>query len=111
MGWFEIVIQIVLILVSVTPLVIALINFVRKCATEKNWKALVKVALHVITEAESKFDNGDDKLDYAISVIKTAAKDIEYEISEEEIKTLINDVIAVTKQVNAIVSVDKSSED
>ena len=44
-----------------TPLVIALVKYVRQSIQEKNWNNLVKLVLELISTAEEKFETGAER--------------------------------------------------
>ena len=55
METLNLILRIVAAVVPMIPLVIALINFVKKSIQEKNWKQMVKLTLKLIVEAETLF--------------------------------------------------------
>lgn len=53
-----------------------------------------------IIEAEQKFDNGADRKEWVIALVKASADSINYDINEKELSDLIDSIIAVTNLVN-----------
>ena len=100
MDWLNLVIQVLANLVVVIPLVVELVKFVQKAIKEKNWAKLINLLTSLIIEAEEKFETGAEKKEWVISMIKTSADTINYDISEEQLSALIDSTIALTKKVN-----------
>ena len=61
MDILELLIEILGSLVVIIPLVVKLVEYVKKSALEKNWSNLIRLLLNLIATAEEKFDNGADK--------------------------------------------------
>ena len=57
----ELIIEILAGLMIVIPLVVKLIEYVKKSILEKNWHNLIHLLLNLIATAEEKFDNGADR--------------------------------------------------
>lgn len=57
----ELIIEILAGLMIVIPLVVKLIEYVKKSVLEKNWNNLIRLLLNLIATAEEKFDNGADR--------------------------------------------------
>ena len=100
METLNLILRIVAAVVPMIPLVIALINFVKKSIQEKNWKQMVNRALKLIVEAETLFVTGAEKKDYVMKLVKAAADEINYNVDEKALSELIDSIIGVTKAVN-----------
>lgn len=96
----EYILQVVSGLVVLIPLVVKLIEYVQKATKEKNWNSLLNLTISLMEEAECKFENGADKREWVIGMIQASANTINYDISTEEIGTLIDNLCAMTKVVN-----------
>lgn len=88
-------------LATAIPLVINLIKYVKKAVKEKNWNQVVKLVMNLMEEAETKFDNGADKKQYVLSMIKASADTINYDIDMDAISDLIDSLCNMSKVVNA----------
>ena len=88
-------------LATAIPLVINLIKYVQKAAKEKNWKQVVKLVMNLMKKAETKFDNGADRKEYVLSMIKASADTINYDIDMDAISDLIDSLCSMSKVVNA----------
>lgn len=87
-------------LAIVIPLVLALIDYVKKSTKEKNWNNLIKLVMSLMSAAEDKFDNGADRKQWVIAMVQASANAINYPISDKELGDLIDDLVKLTKKVN-----------
>lgn len=70
---------------------------------EKNWPVLVAALSKYMAEAEHLFEDGADKKTWVLTMIKTTAKEINYDLTEEDIKNLgdlIDILCDMSKEVN-----------
>ena len=65
----ELIIEILAGLMIVIPLVVKLIEYVKKSALEKNWNNLIRLLLNLMATAEEKFDNGADRKQWVIAMV------------------------------------------
>ena len=100
MDILELLIEILGGLVVIIPLVVKLVEYVKKSALEKNWNNLIRLLLNLIATAEEKFDNGADRKQWVIAMVQASANTINYPISEKELGDLIDNLVALTKKVN-----------
>ncbi len=98
--WVEIIISILTGLVAAIPLVIKLVDEIKKAHKEKNWKAVVSLVLTLMAEAEQNYANGAERKEYVMSSIKAMEHSLEYDIDEKAIGELIDAVVAATKKIN-----------
>lgn len=96
----ELALEILSGLLIVIPLVIKLVEYVKKAAMEKNWNNLIRLVMSLMATAEEKFDNGADRKEWVIAMVQASADTINYPISEKELGDLIDNLCALTKKVN-----------
>ena len=101
MEWHEILINILTGLAIAIPLVIKLVEYVKKAIQEKNWNQLVTLVLNLMKEAENKFDNGADRKSWVLGMVEASAKTINYNIDLEQVGMLIDSLCDMSKVVNA----------
>jgi methionyl-tRNA synthetase len=99
----ELIIEILSGLIIVIPLVLKLIEYVKKAATEKNWNNLIRLVMSLMATAEGKFDNGADRKEWVVAMVQASADTINYPISEKELRDLIDNLCALTKKVNVAI--------
>lgn len=103
MDILELLIEILGGLVVIIPLVVKLVEYVKKSALEKNWNNLIRLLLNLIATAEEKFDNGADRKQWVIAMVQASANTINYPISEQELGKLIDNLVELTKKVNVAI--------
>jgi hypothetical protein len=103
MNILELILEILSGLIIVIPLVIKLVEYVKKSAMEKNWNNLIRLIMNLMATAEGKFDNGADRKEWVIAMVRASADTINYPISEKELGDLIDNLCALTKKVNAAI--------
>lgn len=69
MDILELLIEILAGLAVVIPLVIKLIEYVKKSTMEKNWNNLIRLLMNLMATAEEKFDNGADRKQWVIAMV------------------------------------------
>ena len=100
-NWYEIIISIFSGLAVAIPLVIKLVEYVQKAIKEKNWKDLLELVTNLMKEAEEKFDNGTDRKEWCLMMVKASADTINYDIDLEQVSNLIDSLCAMSRVVNA----------
>lgn len=83
------------------PLVVKLIEYVKKAIQEKNWNKLLALVMRLMAEAEEKFDNGADRKSWVIGMVSASAEIIDYNIDLEQLGKLIDSLCDMSKKVNA----------
>lgn len=101
MEWYEILIGVLTGIATAIPLVIKLVEYVKKAVQEKNWNNLLKLVTNLMAEAESKFDNGADRKSWVMVMVKASADTINYEVDIEQVGALVDSLCAMAKIVNA----------
>lgn len=103
MDILELILKILSGLVVVIPLVVKLVEYVKKSAMEKNWNNLIRLVMNLMATAEEKFDNGADRKEWVIAMVRASADTINYPISEKELGDLIDNLCTLTKKVNVAI--------
>ena len=85
---------------TIITLIIKLIEYVQKAVKERNWKKVIELVLKLMAEAEQKFENGADKKQWVLAMVKASADSINYDINMDEIDLLIDNLCAMSKVVN-----------
>ena len=99
-SWINYIAAIVAGLTATIPLVIKLIEYVKAAIKEKNWNALVKLVMGYMVEAEKKFADGASKKAWCLAMILTSADTINYDIDMKVVDKLIDDLCAMSKNIN-----------
>lgn len=101
MKWYEIVVSILSGLVALIPLVAKLVEYVQKATKEKNWNELLRLVMSLMEQAESKFNNGDERREWVLMMVKASANTINYDIDLDVVAQMIDSLCAMTRVVNA----------
>ena len=101
MQWLEYALQITSGLVVLIPLVVKLIEYVKKATKEKNWNQLLKLVMELMETAETKFTDGATKKEWVLQMIQSSADTINYDINLEEVGKLIDSLCDMSNIVNA----------
>ena len=67
MDWSKFIVDVLAGLAVVIPLVLNLVKYVQQATKEKNWNALMKLAIDYMTEAERKFATGAERKDWVMA--------------------------------------------
>jgi hypothetical protein len=88
-------------LIAVIPLAVKLVEYVKKATKEKNWNDLLKLVTNLMEQAEGKFNNGDERKEWVLMMVKASADTINYDIDLNVVADMIDSLCAMTKVVNA----------
>ena len=101
MEWMKLLIAILSGLITAIPLVVKLVEYVQKAIKEKNWNELLRMVMNYMETAESKFDNGADRKEWVLAMVKASADTVNYDIDMNAVSDLIDSLCNMTKTVNA----------
>lgn len=98
--WIQAIISILSGILVLTPLVIKLIDYVKKSTKEKNWNQMLKLVMNLMAEAEDKFDKGADKKEWVMGELKAMADTLNYDIDWNVVSDMIDKICDVSKEIN-----------
>lgn len=113
MDWIKFVIAILSGLAIAIPLVIKLVEYVKKAVKEKNWNEVVKLIMDYMKIAEKKFTDGATRKEWVIAMVKTSAAGIEYDLDDvaiAKISDMIDNICDAAKIINTSAGKDKETE-
>lgn len=82
------------------PLVIKLVEYVQKAIKEKNWQKLINLVLEYMKVAEEKFATGAERKEWVMSMIKSSAETLNYDIDYDVVSEMIDNLADMAKTVN-----------
>lgn len=88
-------------ILTIITLIVALVKYVKKAIKEKNWSKVIDLVVKYMKEAEEKFDNGADRKEWVLAMIKVSSETIKFDINYDEVSALIDDLCSMSKVVNA----------
>ena len=100
MEWYTLLISVLSGLVVTIPLVVKLVEYVKKAIKEKNWNKLLALVMRLMAEAEEKFDNGADRKSWVLGMVSASAEIVDYDIDLEQVGELIDSLCDMSKKVN-----------
>lgn len=92
-------------LATCIPLVVKLVQYVKKAAQEKNWNALLGLVMKLMEQAERKFEDGATRKEWVMAMVQTSAEYINYPVDVQALSDLIDQLCALTKKVNTEVTI------
>jgi len=110
MEWLQLIASIVAGLITAIPLVIKLVEYVKKAVKEKNWSKVLDMVMKYMTIAEEKFSNGADRKEWVLAMVKASSDTVNYDIDMTAISALIDNLCDMSKVVNAPENTLKAGE-
>lgn len=101
MEWINYTVSVLSGLAVAIPLVVKLVEYVKKAVKEKNWNQVLKLVMDLMAEAEKKFETGAEKKEWVLALVKASADSINYDIDTNAIGELIDSLCDMSKAVNA----------
>ena len=99
--WVNIIVSILSGLAVCIPLVIKLVEYVRKAIQEKNWSNVMQIVLKLMTEAEKNYETGSERKQYVMSSIESIKDTLNCEVDMNAISGMIDSICQASKIINA----------
>lgn len=99
--WVRLIVSVLSGLAATIPLVVQLVKYIQKAIQEKNWPAVIELVMGYMERAETMFENGADRKEWVMAMVKASADTIDYEIDMDRISELIDSLCDMSKVVNA----------
>lgn len=100
MEWTHYIVAILSGLATAIPLVVKLVEYVKKCIEERNWTKLLELVMGLMAQAEAKFDNGEERKEWVLMMVKASADTIDYTIDLDTVGEMIDGLCSMSKAVN-----------
>ncbi len=101
MDWARLIASVLAGLATAIPLAVKLVEYVQKAVKEKNWSKVLDLVMKYMAVAEDKFDNGSDRREWVIAMVKASSETVNYDIDMAAIGSLIDNLCEMSKAVNA----------
>ena len=88
-------------LATCIPLVVKLVQYVKKATQEKNWGGLLDLVMQLMEQAEKKFADGATRKEWVMAMVQTSAEYINYPVDIQALSDLIDNLCNLTKKVNS----------
>lgn len=102
-NWVQLITAIFAGLATAIPLIIKLVDVVTAATKEKNWNTLLKMTMDFMTQAEENLSNGAERKEWVLSMVKTSAATINYDLTDEDVaklEDLIDAICDASKIIN-----------
>ena len=93
MNWEDVLQFVCVILTGVAtaiPLVLKLVEYVRKAALERNWAKMLELVLGLMESAEGLFEEGAQRKAYVMTAVGNLSETVGYEMDTEALGELID---------------------
>lgn len=87
-------------LATCIPLVLKLVQYVKKAIQEKNWAGLLDLVMKLIAQAEEKFKDGATRKEWVMAMVQTSAEYISYPLDTQALSEMIDELVKLTNKVN-----------
>ena len=87
-------------LAACIPLVLKLVQYVKKATQEKNWAGLLNLVMALIEQAEKKFADGATRKEWVMAMVQTSAEYVQYPMDVQALGNMIDQLVTLTKRVN-----------
>ena len=104
--WVRMIVSALLALATTIPLVVKLVEYVKKTIKEKNWPEVVKIVMKYMERAETMFTDGASRKEWVLAMVRASAELVKYEVDIDAISSLIDELCDMSKIVNAPPSVE-----
>lgn len=111
MDYVNIIVSILTGLAACIPLVIKLCEYVQKAVKEKNWQKLLELVMKWMEQAETKFEDGAEKKEWVLTMVKASSEAINYNIDMTEVGKLIDALCDMSNVVNPPVKNEEKVEE
>lgn len=113
MDWVEVLKYIAAIasgLAATIPLVIQLVKHAKQVVKEKNWGVVLNKVMELMKIAETKFNEGAERKEWVLAMLKASASSINYDIDYDVIGDMIDSLCKMSKVVNSAIPAQKAGE-
>ena len=103
MTWQQIVNIIIAVLSGLAaciPLVVKLVEYVKKATQEKNWGELLGLVMKLIEQAERKFNDGATRKEWVMAMVQASAEYVQYPMDVTALSDMIDELVKLTNKVN-----------
>nr|DAT39455.1 MAG TPA: holin [Bacteriophage sp.] len=87
-------------LATCIPLVLKLVQYVKKATQEKNWAGLLDLVMKLIAQAEEKFKDGATRKEWVMAMVQASAEYINYPLDTQALSEMIDELVKLTNKVN-----------
>ena len=98
--WIQAIISILSGIAVLTPLIVALVKYIKNSVKEKNWNQMLVLVMNLMAEAEKMFKIGAERKEWVLAELHAAADTLNYEIDWVVVSEMIDKICEVSKEIN-----------
>lgn len=98
--WIQAIISILSGVAILVPLVVKLVEYVKKNTKEKNWSQMLMLVMNLMAKAEEMFDTGADKKEWVLGELHAIAHTLNYDIDWNVVSEMIDKICEISKEIN-----------
>ena len=87
-------------LATCIPLVLKLVQYVKKATQEKNWSGLLDLVMQLMEQAEKKFADGATRQEWVMAMVQTSAEYSSDPLDTQALSEMIDELVKLTNKVN-----------
>lgn len=99
--WIQAIISVLSGIAVLTPLIIKLVEYIKKSVQEKNWNQMLKLVMNLMAKAEDMYDTGAEKKEWVLAELHAAADTLNFPIDWVVVSDMIDALCEMAKEVNA----------
>ena len=100
-NWTGVMLSILSGVLTAIPLIIKLVEYVRKTIQEKNWTNVIQIVLKLMEEAEKNYSTGAEKKKYVMDSIVAIKDTLNCEVDMDAISAMIDSICQASKTINS----------
>ena len=98
--WLNYIVSILSVIAAAIPLVFYLIQYVKEAVKQRNWQLVLNWVIDLMQAAETKFEQGADRKEWVLTMLKANADCVNYDIDYDAIADMIDSLCCLSKAIN-----------
>ncbi len=104
--WIQAIISVLSGIAVLVPLIIKLIEYIKKSVQEKNWNQMLKLVMNLMAEAEELYDTGAERKEWVLQELHAVADTLNYTIDWVVVSDMIDALCDMAHEVNVEVALE-----
>ena len=104
--WIQAIISVLSGIAVLVPLIIKLIEYIKKSVQEKNWTQMLKLVMNLMAEAEELYDTGAERKEWVLQELHAVADTLNYTIDWVVVSDMIDALCDMAHEVNVEVALE-----
>ena len=104
--WIQAIISVLSGIAVLVPLIIKLVEYIKKSVQEKNWNQMLKLVMNLMAEAEELYDTGAERKEWVLQELHAVADTLNYTIDWVVVSDMIDALCDMAHEVNVEVALE-----